>query len=83
MSTDEILNAKQVAELLGFKTRQSVYNLIAAGLLRASNVGIGTKPVYRIKRRAVADFLAKRATGPKRKRTSAEINEAAKAAGGS
>ena len=37
--------------------RDGLYDLIAAGKLRATNIGRGAKPIYRIKRDDVIAFI--------------------------
>jgi excisionase family DNA binding protein len=51
-----VLTPKEAAAALRLG-RDGLYDLIAAGKLRATNIGRGRKPIYRIKRDDVISFI--------------------------
>lgn len=68
---DKLLTPGQAADYLAV-TPEQIRNLIRRGRLSAINVGAGTKrPLYRIRRHALEDFLSRRcksdSTMPKKK----------------
>ena len=70
-SGEKLLTPNQAADYLAV-TPEQIRNLIRRGRLSAINVGTGSKrPLYRIRRQALEDFLSRRcqpgSTMPKKK----------------
>lgn len=57
MSSRNLLKPCQVADQLGYKRRDKVYELIHSGEIRASNISRGVRPRWRIEQEEVDAFV--------------------------
>jgi excisionase family DNA binding protein len=67
LGDERIYSVTEVATILEVD-QGHVYDLIKAGRLRASNIGTGSKPLYRIRKSAIVAFLDNMEAKPEPKR---------------
>jgi excisionase family DNA binding protein len=71
-----LLTPREVADRLRFKRTDRIYAMISGGEIKASNVGSGLRPRWRITEAEVASFIERREKAAKRqgKRANASVN---------
>lgn len=76
MSRSILLTPREVADRLRFKRTDRIYAMISGGEIKASNVGSGLRPRWRISEAEVASFIDRREKLVRKagKRANASVN---------